>query len=201
MSNRFTQYILAAMVLGIIMGAAIYNLLPDTRGDWASSINLIAMIFLRLIKMIIAPLVFATLVGGIAHMGSGSKLGRIFAKTMGWFVSASFVSLMLGLVMVNLLQPGANFPGTLPDKTHSTGLPVSAFSVEKFLTHLIPTSIADAMAQNEILQIVIFAVFFSVAMGALPERSKQMLSQNKKHNHNMLKVTGYVMLFAPVAVW
>ena len=165
MSNRFTQYILIAMVLGIVMGAAVYNFLPDTRADIASSINLIAMMFLRLIKMIIAPLVFATLVGGIAHMGCGSKLGRIFAKTMGWFVSASFVSLLLGLVMVNLLQPGANFPGTLPDKAQSTGLPVSAFSIEKFLTHLIPTSIADAMAQNEILQIVIFAVFFAVAHG------------------------------------
>src|SRR6476469_5717631 len=201
MSNRFTQFILAAMVLGIIMGAAIYNFLPDTRGDWASSINLIAVIFLRLIKMIIAPLVFATLVGGIAHMGSGSKLGRIFAKTMGWFVSASFVSLMLGLVMVNLLQPGANFPGTLPDKAQSTGLPVSAFSIEKFLTHLIPTSIADAMAQNEILQIVVFAVFFSVAMGAMPERSKPILALIDDLGHIMLKVTGYVMLFAPLAVW
>ena len=95
---------------------------------------------------------------------------------MGWFVSASFVSLLLGLVMVNLLQPGANFPGTLPDKAQSTGLPVSAFSIEKFLTHLIPTSIADAMAQNEILQIVVFAVFFAVAMGAMPERAKPMLA-------------------------
>src|SRR6516162_8104712 len=172
MSNRFTQYILLAMALGIVMGALIFNFMPDGRVELAADINLIATLFLRLIKMIIAPLVFATLVGGIAHMGSGSKLGRIFAKTMGWFVSASFISLMLGLIMVNLLQPGANFPGTLPDKAQSTGLPVSAFSVEKFLTHLIPTSIADAMAQNEILQIVVFAVFCSVAMGALPERSK-----------------------------
>jgi len=84
MSNRFTQYILIAMVLGIVMGTLVFNYLPDIRGDIASSVNLIAMLFLRLIKMIIAPLVFATLVGGIAHMGSGSKLGRIFAKTMGW---------------------------------------------------------------------------------------------------------------------
>ena len=169
MSNRFTQYILIAMALGIVMGTLVFNYLPDSRVEIAADVNLIAMLFLRLIKMIIAPLVFATLVGGIAHMGSGSKLGRIFAKTMGWFVSASFISLLLGLVMVNLLQPGANFPGTLPDKAQSTGLPVSAFSIEKFLTHLIPTSIADAMAQNEILQIVVFAVFFSVALGAMPE--------------------------------
>src|ERR1700719_3144704 len=183
MSNRFTQYIL------IVMGALIFNYLPDIRADIAADVNLIAMLFLRLIKMIIAPLVFATLVGGIAHMGSGAKLGRIFAKTMGWFVSASFVSLLLGPVMVNLLQPGANFPGTLPDKAQSTGLPVSAFSI------------ADAMAQNEILQIVVFAVFFSVALGAMPERSKQILSVIDDLGHIMLKVTGYVMLFAPIAVW
>jgi Na+/H+-dicarboxylate symporter len=197
MSNRFTQYILIAMALGIVMGTLVFNFLPDIRADIAADVNLIAMLFLRLIKMIIAPLVFATLVGGIAHMGSGSKL----AKTMGWFVSASFVSLLLGLVMVNLLQPGSNFPGTLPDKAQSTGLPVSAFSIEKFLTHLIPTSIADAMAQNEILQIVVFAVFFSVALGAMPERSKQMLSLIDDLGHVMLKVTGYVMKFAPIAVW
>ena len=201
MSNRFTQYILIAMVLGIVMGAFIFNFLPDGRAEIASSINLIAMLFLRLIKMIIAPLVFATLVGGIAHMGSGSKLGRVFAKTMGWFVSASFISLLLGLIMVNLLQPGANFPGTLPEKGQSTGLPVSAFSLEKFLVHLVPTSIADAMAQNEILQIVVFAVFFAVALGAMPERSKAIMGLIDDLAHIMLKITGYVMLFAPIAVW
>ena len=201
MSSRFTQYILIAMALGIVMGTVVFNYFPDNRVEIAADVNLIAMLFLRLIKMIIAPLVFATLVGGIAHMGSGSRLGRIFAKTMGWFVSASFISLLLGLIMVNLLEPGANFPGTLPDKSQSTGLPVSAFSFEKFLTHLIPTSIADAMAQNEILQIVIFAVFFAVAMGSMPERSKPMLALIDDLGHIMLKVTGYVMLFAPLAVW
>ena len=201
MSNRFTQYILIAMALGIVMGTIVFNYMPDSRVEIAADVNLIAMLFLRLIKMIIAPLVFATLVGGIAHMGSGAKLGRIFAKTMGWFVSASFVSLLLGLVMVNLLQPGANFPGTLPDKGQSTGLQVSAFSIEKFLTHLIPTSIADAMAQNEILQIVVFAVFFAVALGAMPERSKPIMGLIDDLAHIMLKVTGYVMLFAPIAVW
>src|SRR5436305_952574 len=130
MSSRFTQFILIAMALGIVMGTLVFNYLPDQRVEIAADVNLIAMLFLRLIKMIIAPLVFATLVGGIAHMGSGARLGRIFAKTMGWFVSASFVSLLLGLVMVNLLQPGANFPGTLPAAGQSTGLPVSAFSIE-----------------------------------------------------------------------
>ena len=201
MSNRFTQYILAAMVLGIVMGAAIYNFLPDTRGDWASSINLIAVMFLRLIKMIIAPLVFATLVGGIAHMGSGLQARPHLRQDH-------------GLVRQRLLrladarprhgQSAAarrQLPRHAADKAQSTGLPVSAFSIEKFLTHLIPTSIADAMAQNEILQIVIFAVFFSVAMGALPERSKPILALIDDLGHIMLKVTSYVMLFAPFAVW
>jgi Na+/H+-dicarboxylate symporter len=201
MSGKFTRYILIAMALGVVMGALTYDLLPDSRDEIASTVNLIAMAFLRLIKMVIAPLVFATLVGGIAHMGAGAKLGRIFAKTLGWFVCASVISLLLGLVLVNLLQPGAHFPGALPDRGQSTGLPVTAFSLEKFLTHLIPTSIADAMAHNEILQIVVFSVFFAVALGAMPERARPMLSLIEDLAHVMLKVTGYVMLFAPVAVW
>src|SRR5207302_10912702 len=127
--------------------------------------------------------------------------GRIFAPTIGWFVSVSFVSLLLGLVMVNLLQPGANFPGTLPDKAQSTGLPVSAFSIEKFLTHLIPTSIADAMAQNEILQIVVFAVFFAVALGAMPARAKLFMSMIDDLAYIMLKVTVSVILFSLISVW
>src|SRR5258708_242333 len=98
MSNKFTRYILIAMALGIVMGAVVYDYLPQDRADVAYAVNLVALMFLRLIKMLIAPLVFATLVGGIAHMGSGSRLGCIFAKTMGWFISASFISLLLGLV-------------------------------------------------------------------------------------------------------
>ena len=201
MSNRFTQYILIAMALGIVMGTLVFNYLPDSRVEIAADVNLIAMLFLRLIKMIIAPLVFATLVGGIAHMGAAPSSDASSPRPWAGSSARRSSRLLLGLVMVNLLQPGANFPGTLPDKAQSTGLPVSAFSIEKFLTHLIPTSIADAMAQNEILQIVIFAVFFSVAMGSMPERSKPMLALIDDLGHIMLKVTGYVMLFAPIAVW
>src|SRR5689334_892588 len=197
MSNRFTQYILIAMVLGIVMGATIYNFLPDNRAELPSGVHLIAILFLRLINLTIGPLVVATLVGGIAHMGSGWKLGRVDAETLGWVGSASFISLLLGLVMVNLLQPGANSPGTLPEQRQSTGLAVSAFSLEKFLVHLVPTSIADAMAQNEILQIVVFAVFFAVALGAMPDRSKAIMGLIDDLAHIMLKITGYMMLFAP----
>src|SRR3569833_2861678 len=107
MSNRFTQFILIAMVLGIVMGTLIFNLLPDSRAELGNDINLIAMLFLRLIKMIIAPLVFTTLVGGIAHMEDAATVGRIGVKTLGWFISASLVSLLIGLGMVHLLRPGA----------------------------------------------------------------------------------------------
>ncbi len=202
MSNRFTQYILIAMALGIVMGAVVFSYLPDSRADIAYSVNLIALLFLRLIKMIIAPLVFATLVGGIAHMGSGSRLGPHLRQDHGL--------VHLSLVHIAAARPGHGQPAASPAPTspapcptrgQSTGLPVSAFSIEKFLTHLIPTSIADAMAQNEILQIVVFAVFFAVALGAMPERAKPMLALIEDLAHIMLKITGYVMLFAPIAVW
>ena len=201
MSKRFTTYILVAMALGIALGWYTFTFMNADRVGIANNVNLIALLFLRLIKMIIAPLVFATLVGGIAHMGGGAKLGKIFAKTMGWFVSASFISLLLGLVMVNLLKPGANFPGTVPDKAQATGLATSAFSFEKFLTHLIPTSIFDAMATNEILQIVVFSVFFAIALGSFGEKGKPIMALIDDLGHIMLKITGYVMNFAPIAVF
>jgi Na+/H+-dicarboxylate symporter len=201
MKDRVTHLILPAMVLGIIAGAIVYEYFPAQRVDIAANVNLITMLFLRLIKMIIAPLVFATLVSGIANMGHGAKLGRLFTRTIGWFVGASFVSLLLGLVMVNVLQPGANFPGTVPDVGQSAGLQTTGFSLDKFLTHLIPTSFIDAMAQNEILQIVVFAVFFALAMRAVPERSKVMLGLIDDLGCVMLKITKYVMVFAPLAVF
>ena len=201
MSKRFTLYILAAMGLGVVLGWYVYTFMEADRVTIGNNVNLIAILFLRLIKMIIAPLVFATLVGGIGHMGGGAKLGRIFAKTMGWFVTASFVSLLLGLLMVNLLKPGVNFPGAVPEQGQATGLATSAFSLEKFLTHVIPTSIFDAMATNEILQIVVFSVFFAVALGSYGERGKPIMALIDELGHIMLKVTGYVMNFAPLAVF
>src|SRR6516225_7046357 len=121
MSKKFTLYILTAMGLGVVLGWYVYTFMEANRVTIGNNVNLIAILFLRLIKMIIAPLVFATLVGGIGHMGGGAKLGRIFAKTMGWFVAASFVSLLLGLLMVNLLKPGVNFPGAVPEQGQATG--------------------------------------------------------------------------------
>ena len=130
--------------------------------------------------MIIAPLVFSTLVVGIAHMGDAESVGRIGAKAMGWFVGASLVSLVLGLVLVNLLRPGDDLDLPLPDAGAATNLKVSALSLKEFVTHLVPRSIVEAMANNEILQIVVFSMFFGVALAALGERGKPLVADRRR---------------------
>jgi hypothetical protein len=137
----------------------------------ASGFTIVTDIFLRLIKMIIAPLVFSTLVIGIAHMGDTATLGRIGARTMAWFIGATIVSLSLGLVLVNLLGPGRGISLPMPPADATLGLDTKAFSLHTFLTHLVPTSIFDAMAKNEILPIVIFSLFVGVALTAIGEKA------------------------------
>jgi Na+/H+-dicarboxylate symporter len=151
--------------------------------------------------MIIAPLVFSTLVVGIAHMGDASSVGRIFFKSLAWFLSASLISLVLGLIFANILQPGANLNLPLPDAQLSANLATSEFTLQEFIKHLIPKSFVDAMAKNEILQIVVFSMFFGIAMASIGEKSKYLLHSIDELSHVMLKITGYVMKFAPVAVF
>src|SRR5437879_9857645 len=141
----------------------------------AGYFTIITDLFLRLIKMIIAPLVFSMLVVGIAHMGDTESIGRIGLKAMGWFVVASLFSLTLGLAMVNLLRPGENLNLPLPDAGTATNLKVSALSLKEFVTHVVPRSIIEAMANNEILQIVVFSIFAGVAVTALGARGKELV--------------------------
>src|SRR3954469_18176786 len=163
--QRLTTYIIISMILGIGVGYMCHELWPDPRTarSIAEYISLFTDVFLRLIKMIIAPLVFSTLVVGVAHMGDTKAVGRIGGKAMLWFVSASLVSLLLGLVLVNLLAPGDNLNLPLPDANSATNLKVAALSVKDFVAHLVPRSVVEAMATNEILQIVVFSLFFGVA--------------------------------------
>jgi len=170
--------------------------------DLAGYFKILSDIFLRLIKMIVAPLVLTTLTVGIAHLGGGAAVGRIGARTMGWFITASLASLGLGLVMVNLLKPGVDFPVTLETavadvSTVSTG----AFSLGEFITHVFPTSIIDAMARNEILQIVVISLFLGVALQSLGQKTGKVTEILEQGAFLMLKVTGYVMMVAPVAVF
>jgi Na+/H+-dicarboxylate symporter len=195
-------WILIAMVLGIVIGYMIFISYPDkkTATEIAGYISIMSDVFLRLIKMIIAPLVFSTLVVGIAHMGDAASVGRVFGKALGWFVTASLVSLVLGMALANLLQPGNNLGLPLPDIGASANLATSKFTLKDFVAHLVPKSVAEAMAQNEILQIVVFSMFFGVALASLGERARTLVAMIDELSHAMLKITGYVMKLAPLAV-
>ncbi len=151
--------------------------------------------------MIIAPLVFATLVVGIAKMGDASTIGRAGLKTFAWFISMSLVSLLLGLVMVNILQPGVGVELTLPEIAASTGLNKSSLNLPEFVRHIFPVSIFDAMAKNEILQIVVFAVFFGVGAAGMGARADEFIRNLDMLSHIMLKITTAVMKLAPIAVF
>ena len=203
MGKKFTTLILIGMILGIVIGWACNVAFPDpkTAATVAGYISIITDVFLRLIKMIIAPLVFSTLVVGIAHMGDSASVGRIGCKTMVWFVGASLVSLVLGMIMVNILQPGVGLNLPLPDAGTSTNLKVSSLTLKEFVSHLVPRSIIEAMAQNEILQIVVFSIFTGVAVASLGERAKVVADFADQVAHVMLEITGYVMKAAPVAVF
>jgi Na+/H+-dicarboxylate symporter len=184
--------ILIALVLGIIVGYMIFVSYPDKKSatQIAGYISIMSDVFLRLIKMLIGPLVFSTLVVGIAHMGDASSVGRVFAKALGWFVTASLVSLLLGMVLANVLQPGHNLGLPLPDIGSSANLATAKFTLKDFVSHLVPRSFAEAMATNEILQIVVFSMFFGVALAALGEKGKTLVNAIDELAHVMLKITG-----------
>lgn len=208
MGKRLTWLILGALVAGGLLGWGLHATWDDNGGpgtQWLTRaaywFDVPTQMFLHLIKMILAPLVVSTLVVGIAHMGGTGAIGRVGIKAFGWFLGASFVSLFLGLVLVNLLHPGVGLHLPLPPATASSGVDRSAFDAAKFFTHIVPTSAIDAMANNDILQLVIFSLFFGVGMAAVGEKAAPLLRGMEALVQVMLTVTGYVMLFAPVAVF
>ena len=198
--NRMTTYILVAMLLGIAAGAAIHAQYDDpaTRKMFATYVSLGSMVFLRLIKMIIAPLVFSTLVVGIGHMSDAGAVGRVGGKAMLWFVSASLVSLTLGLILVNLFQPGAGVHKVVSGV--SSGIDAHAMTLDGFIKHVFPDSAIRPMVDNEILQIVVFSIFFGVACASMGKRAMLVLEGIEGISHIILRVTGSVMILAPFAV-
>jgi Na+/H+-dicarboxylate symporter len=208
MAKRLTRYILIALVLGLFAGWAINAAIDD--GTPASAerlktiaeyLSIVTTLFLRLIKMIIAPLVFSTLVAGIAHMGDVAALGRVGIRSLLWFVVASLVSLALGLLLVTLLHPGIGLNLPLPPATAASGVETAAFNLKDFVSHLVPASIFEAMSSNEILPIVIFSVFFGVALTATREKGAPIVRGVEALVRVMLQLTDYVMRFAPFAVF
>ena len=205
MKNKrpLTLYILIAMVLGAAVGYGCHENVTDKQlsADIAAHISIVTDVFLRLIKMIISLLVFSTLAVGIAHMGDGRAAGRIGLKAMAWFVLASLTSLSLGLLLSNLMQLGAHLNLPLPPADATTGLKTAAFTLKDFVTHLVPKSPIEAMANNEILQVLVFSLFFGGALGALGESAAGLTAVVDQLAQVMLRITGVIMNLAPLAVF
>ncbi len=203
-SNRLTFSILIAMALGIVVGYIVHeNAAPEFIPKFDKNIKLLTTIFLRLVQMIIAPLVFSTLVVGIAKLGDLKSVGRVGGKALLWFVTASLTSLLLGMLLVNFFQPGAAIDLHNADTSGAKDLigKTREFSLAQFVEHVIPKSVFEAMANNEILQLVIFSVFFGVATAALGDYGKILVKALDAVAHVILKMVGYVMNFAPLGVF
>ena len=201
MRRPFAVALIAGMVLGIAGGILIRELLDlATAKTVTSGLDLLTFVFLRLVRMIIAPLVLSTLIVGIAHMGDAAAIGRAGARTIAWFIVASLLSLSLGLLFVHLFQPGVGLMLPHPN-AGAAAAHAPALTVKEFVTHLVPRSIVEAMANNEILQIVVFAMFVGAASAALDDHAPAVLALAEQVAAIMLKVTGYVMLLAPLVVF
>lgn len=200
--NSVTTKIFLGMIIGIIFGYALNkNIDAESIEKWSTYLNLLSKIFLRLIKMIIGPLVFSILTVGIAKLGDFKLVGRIGLKTLGYFYFATILSLITGLVAVNVLKPGHGMQGKLPAAGADTGIVTQKMTLENFFEHLIPESIFQSLATNEILQIVIFAIFFGIATAAIGDKGKVIIKALDSVSEIMFKIVGYVMLFAPYAVF
>ncbi|EAW1963462.1 dicarboxylate/amino acid:cation symporter [Salmonella enterica] len=197
-----TKMIILGLILGMIAGVVINNMASaDTAKTYAQDISIFTTIFLRMVKMIIAPLVISTLVVGIAKMGDAKTLGRIFSKTFFLFICASLLSIALGLLIVNLFQPGAGINFVAHDAGAVAAVQSEPFTLKVFISHAVPTSIVDAMARNEILQIVVFSIFLGCSLAAIGEKAEPIVKVLDSLVYVMLKLTGYVMLFAPLTVF
>jgi Na+/H+-dicarboxylate symporter len=202
MAKKLTTYIMIGLVLGIIVGAFLHGALDkatvETVGKW---FGLVTTIFLRLIKMIIAPLVFGTLVSGIVHMGDTASLGRVGLKTISWFLGATVMSLTLGALLVNLIQPGVGSGLDLPNLSATADITKPTSDIFTIISEMFPKSIVEGMANNTILQIVIFSVFFGVAMTAIGPKADPITKGIDALVAVMLQVTDYVMRASPFAVF
>lgn len=202
--GSLTTQIIIAMILGAVLGVFIFNL-----GDvayaksFSGNIKILATIFIRLVQMLIAPLVFTTLVVGIAKLGDINSVGRIGGKALIWFFSASFISLCIGMFWVNVLEPGVGLNLSAIDVKSASEVTekTQSFSTQNFIEHIFPKSIFEAMAGNEILQIVVFSIFFGLAAASLGERAKPVVNALDKTSHIILKMVNYVMKFAPIGVF
>ncbi|MFM6932829.1 MAG: dicarboxylate/amino acid:cation symporter [Novosphingobium sp.] len=203
MDRRLTFYILMGMLLGVIVGQGLHMMVDGAtiKAQIAPWLKLLSDIFLNLIKLLVAPLVLSTIVVGIAHMGDSTALGRIGVRALAWFITASLISIGLGLIMVNLLQPGVGAP--IPDVAAAAKAvgEVKHLNAPEFILSIFPKNAFDAMATNNILQILVFSIFAGVALSAIGEKGKPLVRGADALAEMMLQITGYVMRYAPIAVF
>src|SRR6476469_9684073 len=202
--NRLTLYIILSMILGILVGYFVFTTTsPDFQKSFSSNIKILSTIFIRLVQMIIAPLVFTTLVVGIAKLGDLKTVGRVGGKAILWFITASLASLLIGLALVNYFKPGQYIDLSQRDVEGLTDLVTKqkSFSLQNFVEHVIPKSFVEAMANNEILQLVVFSIFFGVAAAAIGDYTKPLIKALDVASHVILKMVNYVMNFAPIGVF
>lgn len=204
--KKLLKYILLAMISGVLIGWLCHSTLNTTQAtEVASYFKIVTDVFLRLIKMIIAPLVFATIVSGLISMGKSSSLGSITLKAMTWFISASLISLLLGMGLANFFQPGSGMNLSIPTEAVDIGVSAANLSLQTFITHIFPRSFAEAMANNEILQILIFSIFFGSALAYVHHQMEGKGSIIARIIDElcriMFRITDYVMAFAPIAVF
>jgi len=202
MLRRLTAMVLLAMVLGAAFGLACHAYVhdPATLKAITGWLGVLTTVFLRAIRMIIAPLIFATLVSGVGRMGgSAGSVGRVALGAMAWFILASLAALAIAFAVVEILAPGA---GLHLKAGAVTGAPRGTdFTAAGFITHLVPTSLADAMATNQVLQIVVFALVAGVALGRIGEKGAPILALTDSIAALVLRMTSYVMLLAPFGVF
>ncbi len=211
MDRRLTLYILIGMVLGVVAGWLVFTFVPkgeidlgwlgmiDLQSHFVKMAGLLSSIFLSLIKMLVAPLILSTIVVGIAHMGDSAALGRIGVRALAWFITASLISIGLGLLMVNVFQPGVgvDVSGASAEKVGE----VAKLDFYEFILHIFPKNAFDALATNNILQILVFSLFCGVALSAMGEKGSPLVRGADALAEMMLQITGYVMRFAPFAVF
>ena len=190
MKRNFLLIVILAMASGVIAGAIIHAALPPGVAASATAVFVqVTTIFLRLIKMIVSPLVFTTLVSGIGHIDGARAVGRIAAKAMAVFITASLVALLIGLVMVNLLEPGVGVG--LHEAASAAPVTIAqAQGLGSFIEHLVPNSMADALARNEILQVVVMSLFMGVAISSLGDRASGLSGDIGKAVANALWALG-----------
>jgi proton glutamate symport protein len=188
-----TQQIFIGLALGIVVGWFVSNFHPD----WAIYFRPFSQLFLRLIKMIIAPLIFATLVAGIAGAGHFKVVGRMGLRAIIYFEAVTTIALVIGLAAVNITRPGVGV--NLP-MGHQSDITAKPQTWDQILLHVVPESVIDAMARGDVLQIVVFSIIFAIALGMIGEKGRPVIAVCEAIAETMFKFTNIVMHYAPFGV-